>query len=405
MTDSNDPQVSGASRYVRPIVAVLAALGVAFCGWSAWAYAQGADPLAFLSAEAFQTTTGEPESAPQLTMTSNVEPATTTKTVTADDVERAIDALAFDGEDVSVPEDDFVAVIVDDGVWVEQTTTDAAPQMVDATARRAAALAAWAGEQNVGLAHVTWIAEDANGTARMAVRFAADEAPASGDAAALLVDAACEGYAISGDAYAELGEAPAFAQSAGEAPALPDATPVAVEARRTSSGENLSASDAAKRKEDVKSGKASAAKDGSASSGSSSGGSNGGSGSGSGASGGSGSSSSSAGAGASSRPAAITVSITVDGSAAGAGSSSATLSLDAGATVYDALAASGVGFNSSMTGYGMYVSSIGGLAEKDHGGMSGWVYAVNGVEPSTACSNYVLSDGDSIYWSYVNVEY
>ena len=90
---------------------------------------------------------------------------------------------------------------------------------------------------------------------------------------------------------------------------------------------------------------------------------------------------------------------------AGAGSSSATLTLPAGSTVYDALANCGVGFNAKSTGYGMYVSSIGGLAEKDHGGMSGWVYSVNGAEPNVACSSYVLSGGESIYWSYVNVEY
>ena len=51
----------------------------------------------------------------------------------------------------------------------------------------------------------------------------------------------------------------------------------------------------------------------------------------------------------------------------------------------------------------MYVSSIGGLAEKEHGAMSGWVYAVNGHEPNTACSNYELHDGDSLVWTYVNV--
>ena len=51
----------------------------------------------------------------------------------------------------------------------------------------------------------------------------------------------------------------------------------------------------------------------------------------------------------------------------------------------------------------LYVSSIGGLAEKEHGAMSGWVYAVNGYEPNTACSNYELRDGDSLVWTYVNV--
>ena len=95
--------------------------------------------------------------------------------------------------------------------------------------------------------------------------------------------------------------------------------------------------------------------------------------------------------------------ITVDGSAAGAGASSATLALEPGATVYDALASSGVSFNAKATGYGMYVSSIAGLAEKEHGGMSGWMYSVNGMTPNVACSSYELSDGDSVYWWYANV--
>ena len=124
---------------------------------------------------------------------------------------------------------------------------------------------------------------------------------------------------------------------------------------------------------------------------------NGGSGSGSASGSGSGSHA------GSSESKSIVVSVTVDGSAAGAGSSSANIRLSRGATAYDALAACGVSFNAKSTSFGMYVSSIGGLAEKEHGAMSGWVYAVNGHEPNTACSNYELHDGDSLVWTYVNV--
>ena len=49
----------------------------------------------------------------------------------------------------------------------------------------------------------------------------------------------------------------------------------------------------------------------------------------------------------------------------------------------------------------MYVSSINGLAEKEHGASSGWMYAVNGKLPNMACSAYKLVDGDSIQWRYV----
>lgn len=100
----------------------------------------------------------------------------------------------------------------------------------------------------------------------------------------------------------------------------------------------------------------------------------------------------------------ISVSVIVDGSAAGSGSGSATVTLDAGASVYDALVATGASVNARSSVYGTYISAINGLAEKEHGANSGWVYSVNGTEPSTACSNYVLADGDSVSWTYATVE-
>ena len=99
------------------------------------------------------------------------------------------------------------------------------------------------------------------------------------------------------------------------------------------------------------------------------------------------------------------MSISVDGSAAGSSSWSKSLSLSPGSTVYDALVAADGAVNARSTGYGIYVSAIDGLAEKEHGSTSGWMYAVNGIYPNTACSNYVLKDGDSVRWVYVNVDY
>lgn len=96
----------------------------------------------------------------------------------------------------------------------------------------------------------------------------------------------------------------------------------------------------------------------------------------------------------------IQVSFSVDSSAAEEyGYSvyfSSQLSLEKGATVYDALAASGVDYSGSS-----YIASIGGLAEKACGGLSGWKYYVNGSESGKACNKYVLQDGDVIKWSYV----
>ena len=54
------------------------------------------------------------------------------------------------------------------------------------------------------------------------------------------------------------------------------------------------------------------------------------------------------------------------------------------------------------TSFGMYVAAINGLAERDHGPQSGWVYSVNGVQPNYTSGAYVLHDGDSVVWTYVN---
>lgn len=98
----------------------------------------------------------------------------------------------------------------------------------------------------------------------------------------------------------------------------------------------------------------------------------------------------------------VTVTVSVTSSAVGNPvSSSGTFTFNKGATVYDALRALGLSVNAYGTSYGTYVAAIGGLAEKEHGGTSGWMYSVNGTTPMTACSNYVLSNGANVVWYYV----
>lgn len=98
----------------------------------------------------------------------------------------------------------------------------------------------------------------------------------------------------------------------------------------------------------------------------------------------------------------VTVTVAVTSSAVGNPvSSGGTFTFNEGATAYDALCALGLSVNAHGSSYGTYVAAIGGLAEKEHGGTSGWMYSVNGVAPNTACSNYVLSNGDSVVWYYV----
>lgn len=98
----------------------------------------------------------------------------------------------------------------------------------------------------------------------------------------------------------------------------------------------------------------------------------------------------------------VTVSVSVTSSAVGNPvSSGGSFTFNEGATVYDALCALGLSVNAHGSSYGTYVSAIGGLAEKQYGGTSGWMYSVNGATPMTACSNYVLSNGDNVVWYYV----
>lgn len=98
----------------------------------------------------------------------------------------------------------------------------------------------------------------------------------------------------------------------------------------------------------------------------------------------------------------VTVTVSVTSSSVGNPvSSGGTFTFNEGATPYDALCALGLSINARPSSYGTYVAAIGGLAEKQYGGTSGWMYSVNGTTPMTACSNYVLSNGDNVVWYYV----
>ncbi|MEQ3028748.1 DUF4430 domain-containing protein [Collinsella sp. CLA-ER-H6] len=115
-----------------------------------------------------------------------------------------------------------------------------------------------------------------------------------------------------------------------------------------------------------------------------------------------GGSASSGGQGGSQESNYVTVTVSVTSSAVGNPVSSVgTFTFNEGTTVYDALCALGLSVNAHGSSYGTYVSAIGGLAEKQYGGTSGWMYSVNGTTPMTACSNYVLSNGDNVVWYYV----
>lgn len=93
--------------------------------------------------------------------------------------------------------------------------------------------------------------------------------------------------------------------------------------------------------------------------------------------------------------AAITAGYTVNGGS-GTVLADTAVTLPAGSSVYDALAACGIFF----AGSGGYVSAIGGLAERDCGGASGWMYQVNGAFAGTGAGSYELSGGELVRWIY-----
>lgn len=72
--------------------------------------------------------------------------------------------------------------------------------------------------------------------------------------------------------------------------------------------------------------------------------------------------------------------------------------LPEGATAFDALEASGIEFTAEDSEYGVYVTSVAGV---EASGMSGWVYTLNGEDVFEGCDSLVLSDGDSVEWSFV----
>ncbi len=76
----------------------------------------------------------------------------------------------------------------------------------------------------------------------------------------------------------------------------------------------------------------------------------------------------------------------------------------AGATVFEllqsALGAADIDFSYNNNSGSLYVSSIAGLSEFDNGPDSGWLYYVNGKQPSISCGSYQPKNGDTIEFRY-----
>ena len=102
------------------------------------------------------------------------------------------------------------------------------------------------------------------------------------------------------------------------------------------------------------------------------------------------------------KPNEVNITVSVDATAAGGffvGPMNFTF--EEGANAFDALMATGVSVDSRWSSMGLYVKSINGYAEKQHGSMSGWMYYVNGQYINHSCDKEILSNGDVVTWFYV----
>lgn len=369
----------------RVVVAVLAAVLVAFCAWSMSQYAQGRDPLAFASGSVEESgksallSAGKTDSSSSSAKASGKD-AAKAKQIDKDTVTKALASLKLGKTDLAVTKD-VTVVVAKDGIWVEHVSSATGESLVTDTSRQALALAKWVARQG-GNAKVTWVEEDSTGVVRMSVTISSKAAAGVSKKDAATILSAASGYAIDKDTYSQLKQ-PSFSAEKGKA-TLPGGGTITVGSEATSKAEATSSSS-------------------SSASGSNNGTSNG-SNSGSGSNSSSGNTTgeknngtnSTSGGQNSAKPTAgkMTVSVSINGS-------SSRVSLSQGASAYDALLATGASVSSgAYPGGGTWVTAINGLGED---ASHGWTYKVNGSMPNRMSDLYTVHDGDSVVWSYVTV--
>ena len=98
----------------------------------------------------------------------------------------------------------------------------------------------------------------------------------------------------------------------------------------------------------------------------------------------------------------ISVQVVVDSSAAdGSVSYDGTVELAEGATVLDAIEATGLKLDVQDSDYGAFVNAIDGLATGDAGDSSGWGYDLNGEMVMESADVATVADGDVLTWTYL----
>lgn len=96
------------------------------------------------------------------------------------------------------------------------------------------------------------------------------------------------------------------------------------------------------------------------------------------------------------KPAADVCYVTVDGYCSGK-----PVEISSSDNAYTVLRKSGATVNARKSQYGIYVVGINGLNEFDKGDESGWMYSVNGKEPSSSADSTKVGNGDKVRWYYV----
>jgi hypothetical protein len=78
------------------------------------------------------------------------------------------------------------------------------------------------------------------------------------------------------------------------------------------------------------------------------------------------------------------------------------MDLQSNSTPYSILIAAlgGGSVTADGSGSSLYVKSIRGLSELDHGPLSGWMYTVNGQFTNVGAGSYPLKNGDTVQWIY-----
>ncbi len=101
-------------------------------------------------------------------------------------------------------------------------------------------------------------------------------------------------------------------------------------------------------------------------------------------------------------PTELNVTVSADATAVEGGEvTETTVTVPVGATVFDALEASGMEIVASDSTYGKFIESINGVTNGDAGSQSGWIYQVNGEDIMESADSAEVNDGDTVTFTFI----